>query len=142
MSNSSGKSFADTLDAILAEPSCEFTPSAYYDKDGDCIEFIARPEPFYGKRIDELVTVYLSQESDEVVGALVKGVAAYCSKMSKQNPAFAIVIDDGRIKMGHLFLSRALEQAPMEQMHITLYSRLISVADETGVTAEGVPCEA
>ncbi len=49
-------------------------PTAYYDPDGDCIEFLARPEPFYVERVDDLVTVYYSQETREVIGSLLKGV--------------------------------------------------------------------
>src|SRR6266704_286870 len=40
-------------------------PTAVYDPDGDCIEFLAKPEPFYAERIDDLVTVYYSQERSE-----------------------------------------------------------------------------
>jgi hypothetical protein len=60
---------------LLARPAEQFRPTATYDPDGDCIEFLAKPDPFYAERVDELVTVYYSQETDEVVGSLIKGVA-------------------------------------------------------------------
>jgi hypothetical protein len=44
-----------------------------YDPDGACIEFLAKPEPFYAERIDDLVTVYYSQDTHEVIGSLLKG---------------------------------------------------------------------
>ncbi len=47
---------------LLAKPASEFKPSAYYDSDGDCIEFLAKPDPFYEERVDDLVTVYYSQK--------------------------------------------------------------------------------
>jgi hypothetical protein len=55
--------------AKLAEP---FTPHAYYDSDGDCIEFLARPDNFHAERIDDLITVYRSEETGEVIGCLLK----------------------------------------------------------------------
>lgn len=63
---------------LLARPANQFEPVATYDPDGDCIEFLARPDPFYAERIDDLATVYYSQETDEVIGSLIKGVSRFC----------------------------------------------------------------
>ncbi len=51
--------------AELAKKAGPPQATAVYDPDGDCIEFLARPEPFYGERIDDLITVYYSQETHE-----------------------------------------------------------------------------
>jgi len=59
----------------LAKTAPPFKPHATYDPDGDCIEFLASPEPFCGERIDDLVTVYRSLDTNEIVGSLIKGVA-------------------------------------------------------------------
>ena len=45
----------------LAQGAPAFQPSATYDRDGDCIEFLATPDAFYAERVDDLVTVYYSQ---------------------------------------------------------------------------------
>ena len=58
---------------LLAQPAEDFKPTAVYDPDGDCIEFIAKPDPFYAERVDDLLTVYYSQESGEEVGSLIEG---------------------------------------------------------------------
>src|SRR6266404_4404284 len=105
MSVTSNADFAKRM-LLLAKPAERFRPTAAYDPDGDCIEFLAKPDPFYGERVDELVTVYYSQETGEVVGSLIKGVAQFCSEFSKKNPGFRIVIQDGRIHLEHLFLAR------------------------------------
>jgi hypothetical protein len=65
----------------LAAPPERFSPPAYYDPDGDCIEFLARPDNFYAERIDDLVTVYLSQETSEIIGSLLKGAASLRRKL-------------------------------------------------------------
>ncbi len=49
--------------AELAKKAGPPQATAVYDPDGDCIEFLARPEPFYAERIDDLITVYYSQET-------------------------------------------------------------------------------
>lgn len=51
-----------------------FKPFVYHDRDNDLIEFFLSNENYYGKRVDGRLTLYLSQESDEIVGCLIEGV--------------------------------------------------------------------
>jgi hypothetical protein len=69
----------------LAGAAEQFRPTAYYDPDGDCIEFLARPDNFYGERVDDLVTVYYSEETGEVIGSLLKGVTSLCADLLKRD---------------------------------------------------------
>src|SRR5437899_3068686 len=78
---------------LLARPAEQFRPTATYDPDGDCIEFLAKPDPFWAERVDDLVTVYYSQETGEIIGSLIKGVSRFCSEFTKKNPGFRIVLD-------------------------------------------------
>ncbi len=57
--------------ALMAGDAADFEPAAVYDADGDCIEFLAKPDAFYAERVDDLVTVYYSQETGEVIGSLI-----------------------------------------------------------------------
>jgi hypothetical protein len=82
-----------------------FEPEVTYDPDGDCIEFITKPDPFYAERVDEAVTVYYSQESDELIGSLIKCVSKFQEQLLQQIPGFKISIEDGRIRLEHLFLA-------------------------------------
>lgn len=59
----------------VAAPGQPFLPLAYYDRDGDCIEFLATGEPFYGEQVNALVTVYRSQETNERIGFLIANVS-------------------------------------------------------------------
>jgi hypothetical protein len=61
----------------LAKPAAEFTPTAYHDPDGDCIEFLARPDNFHAERVDDLLTVYHSEETGEIIGALFDGISRF-----------------------------------------------------------------
>jgi hypothetical protein len=126
---------------LLAKPAEHFRPTATYDPDGDCIEFLAKPDPFYAERVDDLVTVYYSQETDEVIGSLLKGVSKFCNDFLQKMPGFRIEIQDGRIKLEHIFRAR-LWSAPADRQALpTLtYQKLIDVAEELDVETENLEC--
>jgi hypothetical protein len=114
-----------------------FEPTTSYDPDGDCIEFLASAEPFYAERVDDLVTVYYGQESKEIVGSLIKGVARFCRRLLEQLPGFAITIQDGRVSLEHIFLARLWSSPPStsELVRIT-YRKLAQVAEQARAEAE------
>jgi hypothetical protein len=68
MSVISNEEFAKRV-LLLAEPAGCFRPTATYDRDGDCIEFLDGPDPFFAERVDDLVTVYYSQQTGRVIGS-------------------------------------------------------------------------
>jgi hypothetical protein len=119
----------------LAQP---FRPAAYYDRDGDCIEFIAKQEPFYAERVDDLVTVYYGQESKEVVGSLIKGVSKFLPQVLARCPGFRIMIKDGRVQLEHLFLAKVF-MAPGGKMQTLVYEKLIEFAKESRAEADVEP---
>ncbi len=132
----SNEDFAKTM-MLLANPSKRFIPSASYDIDGDCIEFIYKPDPFYAERIDDLVTVYYCQETNEVIGSLIKGVSKFCKEMLSRYPGFKIEIQHGPVKLQHIFLARLWSSAvePSEFVALT-YRRLAEASRETVVEGE------
>jgi len=124
---------------LLGRPAGQFRPTATYDPDGDCIEFLIKPDPFRAERVDELVTVYYSQESGEVIGSLLKGVSKFCQKMLQQLPGFRVQIRDGRVTLDHIFLARLwLSNFDPQSLETLTYQKLIEVADE--VEVEGDLC--
>lgn len=121
----------------LATPNGDFKPTAVYDPDGDCIEFLAKPDAFYAERVDDLVTVYYSQETKEVVGSLLKGVSRFCANVLRTMPGFQIEITDGRVKLVQLFRARIWASPPAPETVTTLtYRKLLEVAEESKVEAE------
>jgi hypothetical protein len=135
----SNEEFAKRM-MLLAKPAEQFRPTATYDPDGDCIEFLAKSDPFYAERVENLVTVYYSQETGEIVGSLIKGVSRFCQQFSKKNPGFRIVIQAGPVRLDHIFLAR-LWSSPQDPKGIkTLtYRALIEVAGETLVEGDLCP---
>ena len=93
MNNDPNKEFTESALKFLDED-IEFKPVATYDKDGDCVEFLITSENFYAERVDSLVTVYYSRETNEIVGSLIKGVSGYCQKLKKKMPGFSVVIHE------------------------------------------------
>lgn len=124
------------LDEITAElgPIPEFEPAAYYDPDGDCIEFLFSNEPFFARRLDGWVTVYHSESSDEIVGGLIKGVE---KNLLKRFPGLRIDIKGNTAIIGLLLRAPAYETGdPVKQK---TYQAMIEKADAHHTRAELQP---
>jgi hypothetical protein len=136
MTVTTNREFARRL-TLLARPAEEFKPTASYDRDGDCIEFLAKPDVFYAERIDDLVTVYYSQETDEVIGSLIKGVSQFCRELEGHLPGFKIEIHDGPVRLQHIFLAR-MWSAPLDPQGLATltYRKLIEVSRDAVVEGE------
>lgn len=136
MTVTSNEEFAKRM-MLLAERAERFKPTATYDPDGDCIEFLMSPDPFYAERVDELVTVYYSQESNEVVGSQIKGVARFCRTLLQQMPGFKIEIRDGRVSLEHIFRAKLWSASQDPQAIPTLaYRKLIAMAEQAEVEVD------
>lgn len=121
----------------LAEQAAPFKPSAVYDSDGDCIEFIASPEVYRAQRLDDLVTVYYGQETGKIVGSLIKGISGFRKQMQEKIPGFIIEIEDGPTKLVHIFLAKLWTTHPDADKLITVtYRKLIEIARTTDVESE------
>jgi hypothetical protein len=136
MTVTSNEEFAKRM-MLLARPAEQFEPTATYDPDGDCIEFLAKPDPFYAERVDDLLTVYYSQETGEVTGSLLKGVSRFCKQMLEKMPGFTVEINDGRIQLVHIFRARLWSSKLHPQdLPALVYRKLIEVADDAEVDTE------
>lgn len=140
MSATTNADFAKQM-MLLSRPAEKFVPAAYYDPDGDCIEFLAKPDAFYAERIDDLVTVYYSQETQEVIGSLIKGVSRFCKQMLERMPGLRIEIQDGRVRLVHIFRAR-LWSSPRDPQALTTltYQKLIDVAEEANAEFDADLC--
>ena len=130
-----GDDFMAEMEAAFGPPQ-EFKPTATYIPAGDCIEFVARPGRYRAQRLDDRITVYVSEQTGEIVGSLIKGVQALCRQLGERYPGFKINIEDGRIRLEHLFLAHFWsEPLPSKPVQRT-YRTLIEVAEETKAEAE------
>ncbi|MGC8561271.1 MAG: hypothetical protein ACP5O1_11405 [Phycisphaerae bacterium] len=123
----------EVLSRFPAAPA--FKPFATYDPDGDCIEFFTSDDTFYAERVDDLLTVYRSQDTGEVIGSLVKGVSGLFRKLGENLPGLCIEIQDGSVKLEHLFLLAHWARESPEIRTIT-YKKLIGLAEDSNVSVE------
>ncbi|MCX6796846.1 MAG: hypothetical protein NTW06_05130 [Candidatus Falkowbacteria bacterium] len=124
----------------LAQPSGRFEPVAYYDEDGDCIEFLISNDDYYAERVDELLTVYYSRDKNEIIGSLIKGVRKLYQNVISKLPGFAIEIQDGKVRIAHLFRAKLwteqLKQTSGNTILVKTYQKLADCADEFKAEAE------
>jgi hypothetical protein len=115
-----------------------FKPQFYYDKDGDCIEFLFSNDPFYGERIDSLVTVYYSEKTNEIVGSLIKGVKRFIHEIIQKVPGFKIEIQDGRIRLEHIFTAKMwyFSSDKGQETAVRTYRKLRDMAEEVNAETE------
>jgi hypothetical protein len=116
----------------LAQDAPAFRPSAAYDPDGDCIEFLYSPDSFYAERVDDLVTVYYSQDTKEIIGSLIKGVRAFLAK----HPGLKIDIQEGRVRIVHLFRANFWNKDDPQPLESRTYRKLIEAAEQSDVETE------
>ncbi len=113
-----------------------FEPTVTHIPAGDCIEFIARPGRYRAQRLDDLVTVYLSEENDEIVGSLIKGVSSLYRQLAEKYPGFKITVEDGRVRLEHLFLAHLWSEPAPSKVVELIYRKLIQAAEDANAAAE------
>lgn len=112
----------------------EAKPCAYYNQDGDCIEFLFSTESYYAERIDKLVTVYYGRESGQIVGSLIKGVRRFLQEILDASPGFVIDLQDGRIRLEHLFSAGMWKHG--DPVARVTYKKLRDAADRARLEVE------
>lgn len=121
----------------LGGPDKPFKPGVIYIPEGDCLECIFSNDDYYAERIDGLVTVYYSRESGQIVGSLIKGIRSFCKRMLETNPGFGIVIEDGTVKLEHVFLAHVLNlPKDCDKLVALTYRKLIAKAEEADLDVD------
>jgi len=89
-----------------------FRPRPYYGPEEDSLTFYFDNTESYGKRVDELLTLFLSVKSDELVGCQIKGVR----KKLKRLGDFGISIKHGKVRLDMFFhLLAFLAEKPVQR---------------------------
>ena len=122
---------------MFGDPVESFRPFAFYNPDGDCVEFFAKDEKYYGERVDDYVTVYRATDTDEIIGSVIKNIRSLCNELaSTQSPQIEIVIEDDRMCIQHLFFSmwKNLVSSP------STYQRLTELAVNSRIGGVKLSC--
>jgi hypothetical protein len=93
---------AENLMDYLATAKCEkFEPKPMYSVQGDFLTFFFRDDDAYERRVDELLTLYLSESGNELVGCKIKGVSAILRTLGN----FGVTIREKQLRLSMLFLA-------------------------------------
>ncbi len=116
---------ADKLTEYLQEHPCkEFRPVPFYSEMGDFVTYYARGERCYERRIDDLLTVYLSMETKELVGCKIKGV----KHLLQTAGDFFVSVASGKVKLAFfLALGEKIARDPEQKR---LYQELACMAKD------------
>lgn len=93
-----------TLDQFLKETDVrhgEFTPTPLYTPEGDSLMFYIKDEESYRERIDDLLTVYRSFATNEIIGCQIKGVRTKLDELNK----FLVTVESEEVLLSLLFLA-------------------------------------
>lgn len=85
-----------------------FESFSYYSREGDFVEFVSTPETFYQHRVDGLLTAYFGIDSNELVGAKIKGVQTLLQKV----PALQLELDHEEIHVDVIIFSSLIASKP------------------------------
>jgi hypothetical protein len=116
---------ADKLTEYLREHPCKgFRPIPFYSELGDFVTFYARDERCFERRVDELLTVYLSMATKELVGCKIKGVKHLLQTAGN----FFVSIDAGKVKLAFFFaIGEKIASDPEQKRY---YRELASIAKD------------
>ena len=122
----------ELIQFLEGDPPAEtFTPYCYFSKEADALTFYFADAPDYSKRLTDHVTLFLSIDSDEVVGCRVKGVSGIIEDL----PNFIQVAHE-RVELSIVFLS--LRGTMMDDEARSVLNCLGRKASEWNLTLEPV----
>jgi len=103
-------------------PVGKFAPCAYYGPEEDALMFYFRNDPDYAKRINSRVTVYLSEDTDELVGCQIKGVRRVLDELGQLD----LTIKHGGFKLEMVllaFMEPMLQRPETRNIYREVYRR-------------------
>lgn len=82
------------------EPMGDFQPYCEYSKEADAITVYFKSDRDYLKRLTDHVTLYLSADTNEIIGCRLKGVSGILEDLSNY-----VTVNHGGVELSLLFLS-------------------------------------
>lgn len=105
-----------------------FEPRPYFGPDEDSLTFYFENAESYGKRVDDLLTLFLAVKNDELVGYQVKGIRKNLKRLGN----FGIAIKHGKVRLDLFFhlLAFLAEKPQHRQKYLDLSQRIKDVEVE------------
>ena len=116
---------ADLMKYLETTKPAGFEPRPYYGSEEDSLTFYFDNAESYGKRVDELLTLFLSVKNDELVGCQVKGVRKNLARLGR----FGVAIKHGKVRLDLFFhlLAFLAEKPQQRQKYMDLSRRTKNV---------------
>ncbi len=113
-----------------------FEPRPYYGHEEDCLTFFFDNAESYARRVDGLLTLFLSLKTDELVGCQIKGVRRNLKRLGD----FGIAIKHGKVRLGLFFhlLAFLAEKPEQRDSYLNLSRRTGDVEVELDEELVGV----
>jgi hypothetical protein len=93
-----------------------FHPHPFYSKEGDFLTYFFRGDNAYAERIDDILTVYRSMDTTELVGFKIKGVRYIVETLGEFHRQYRD--EDGEVMLSLLVIAgMALSNDPDAKMH-------------------------
>lgn len=123
----------DVMKYLVRKKPRGFQPRPYYGSEEDSLTYYFNNAESYARRVDQLLTLFLSAKTDDLVGFQVKGVR----EKLKQLGGFGIAIKHGRVRCDLFFhlLAFLAEKPAQRQKCLDLSQRTKNVdleLDEIG----------
>src|SRR4051794_34529314 len=104
------------MDYLNGKELIGFESRPVYSRDGDFITLFLKDEDYHAERVDELLTVFHSTLTDELVGCKIKGIQLLLETLGR----FGVSIEDGEVQMNFLFVAGALISPSMKDKYESL----------------------
>jgi hypothetical protein len=105
---------AQNLKEYIRENKCEgFTPKPRYCAEGDFVSYFLKDDPCFAQRVDELVTVYHANETNELVGCKIKGVRRILRTLGD----FGVSLEDGQLCLSLFFMAASMANPTQEKRY-------------------------
>ena len=114
-------------------------PRPWYNPDGDCIVYQMSDEAIVADRIDEVLTIYRSANTNKPIGYQIKGVGAIARTFGWDGVMVEFKRDAEELKQISLYalLLAAYERGPKTIGRRRAYARVFeSMADRPRISAE------
>jgi hypothetical protein len=89
----------DLADYLKTHPAKSFRAVPHYFPQGDFVTYYFRNDPCYAQRVDDLLTIFLAFDTDELVGCKIKGIRHIIQTAGD----FGVALADGAVRLGMFF---------------------------------------
>jgi hypothetical protein len=118
----------EKLKEYLAEnPSKGFRPVPHYFPTGDYVTFYVKDERCHAERVDDLLTVFLSNDTGEMIGCKIKGVRRLLDAMG----AFGVKVERDDVSLEMFF--RLAQFSAKDRAQRRRYAQVIPLVKDTSI---------